>query len=214
MAGNFETPRRIAEGSGIRGRHNVSYPNSEALILDDIRVQIFGRAILGLRKLCLIVAMIFLASVSARAQGLGDKIELSGGYGYMHFKSTPASSLNGFDASGQWKFFNWLGAVADVGGEYGKVNGVNSQLYTFLFGPQISWPHRISPFAHALAGLSRFSGGDFKDRSTAFAFGVGVDYHVSGRFSWRVIQADALTTRLGGRDEHNTRVSTGIVFRF
>ena len=78
----------------------------------------------------------------------------------------------------------------------------------------ISWPHRISPFAHALVGISRFSGGDFHDRSAAFAVGVGVDYHVSGRFSWRVIQADALTTRLGGRDEHNTRISTGIVFRF
>jgi hypothetical protein len=169
---------------------------------------------LGLRKVCLLVAMTFVASLSARAQGVGDKIELFGGYGYMHFKSTPASSLNGFNASGQWKFFDWLGAVADVGGEYGKVNGVNSQLYTFLFGPQISWPHRISPFAHALVGISRFSGGDFHDRSAGFAFGVGVDYHVSGRFSWRVIQADALTTRLGGRDEHNTRISTGSSFVF
>ena len=169
---------------------------------------------MGLRKICLLVAMTFVTSLSARAQGVGDKIELFGGYSYVHFKSTPASNFNGFNAGGEWKFRDWLGVVADVGGEYGKVNSVNSQLYTFLFGPQVSWPHRISPFAHALVGLARFSGGDFRDRAAAFALGAGVDYHVSGRFSWRVIQADALPTRLGGMSEHNTRISTGIVFRF
>ncbi len=170
---------------------------------------------MGLRKVCLLAAMALMMTLSARAQGIGDKIEVFGGYGYMHFKSAPASNLNGFDAAGEWKFRDWLGVVADVGGEYGSVNTVNSQLYTFLFGPQVSWPpHRISPFAHALVGLSRFSGGDFHQRGAAFAFGAGVDYHVSGRFSWRVIQVDDLPTRLGGLEEHNTRISTGIVFRF
>jgi hypothetical protein len=182
--------------------------------LGDIRNQIFRRFILGLRKLCLLAAMMSIMSIPARAQGLGDKIELYGGYSYLHFKSAPTSNLNGFDAGGEWKFRDWLGAVADVGGAYGQVNSVNSQLYTFLFGPQISWPRRISPFAHAMVGLARFSGGDFHDRGVAFAFGAGVDYRVSGRFSWRVIQADALPTKLGGLEEHNTRISTGIVFRF
>jgi hypothetical protein len=169
---------------------------------------------LGLRKLCLLAAMTLMMTLSARAQGIGDKIEVFGGYGYMHFKSAPASNLNGFDAAGEWKFRDWLGVVADVGGEYGSVNTVNSQLYTFLFGPQVSWPHRISPFAHALVGLSRFSGGDFHKRGVAYDLGIGVDYHVSGRFSWRVIQVDDLPTHLGGLEEHNTRISTGIVFHF
>ena len=114
-----------------------------------------------LRKVCLLVGLALIASVAARAQEAGDKIELFGGYAYMHFKSTPAANLNGFDLAGQYKVGDWfgikLGVVADIGGEYGKVNGVSSHVYTYIFGPQISWPHRISPFVHALGGLGRFS---------------------------------------------------------
>jgi hypothetical protein len=170
------------------------------------------------RKLAILCGLIALVSLSARAQGLGDKIEIFGGYTYMHFKSTPAANLNGFDVSGQYAvrdlFGVRLGVVADIDGEYGKVNGVSSQVYTYTFGPQVSWPRRISPFAHALVGLGHFSGGNFTSRGLAYGIGAGIDYKVRNRLSWRIIEADVILTHLGSNDQHSTRVSTGIVFHF
>jgi len=169
-----------------------------------------------LRKLCLLVLFVLMcgALVPARAQDPGDKIELSAGYAYMHFKSSPAVNLNGFTVSGQYKLRDWLGGVGEVGGEYGNVGGVSSRVYTYLFGPQISWPRRVSPFAHILFGAASFSGGGFVSRSVAVAYGFGVDVKIKPRWSWRVIEGDIVQTRVGGLSEHNTRVSTGIVFHF
>jgi hypothetical protein len=132
----------------------------------------------------------------------------------MHFKSSPAVNLNGFNASGQYKLKDWLGGVAEAGGEYGKVGGVSSHVYTYAFGPQVSWPRRISPFAHALFGMGTFSGGGYINRSLAANYGGGIDMKIKPRWSWRVIEGDLVITRLGGLSEHSTRVSTGFVFRF
>ena len=113
-----------------------------------------------LRRLCLLVTFVLMCGVlvPARAQGLASKIELSAGYAYMHFKSSPAVNLNGFDVSGQYKLKDWLAGAADVGGEFGTVGGVSSHVYTYTFGPQVSWPRRVSPFAHALFGVGFFLG--------------------------------------------------------
>jgi len=169
-----------------------------------------------LRRLCLLVLFVLMcgALVPARAQDPSDKIELSAGYAYMHFKSSPAVNLNGFDVSGEYKLRGWLGGVGEVGGEYGNVGGVSSHVYTYLFGPQISWPRRISPFAHVLVGVGYFSGGGYTSRSLAAAYGFGVDVKVKPRWSWRVVEADIVQTHLGGLSEHNTRISTAFVYRF
>ena len=168
-----------------------------------------------LRKMWLVLPVIVVGALSARAQGPGDKIEFSAGYSYMHFGSIPKVSLNGFELSGQYKLSDWLGIVADLGGEYGKVSGVSSRVYTYLFGPEVSWPpKRISPFVHFLGGGSHFDGGGFASKGFAWDVGAGVDYRLKGRLSWRIIQADILPTHLGGNEQHSTRVSTSIVFRF
>jgi hypothetical protein len=150
-----------------------------------------------------------------RAQAMGDKIELSASYSYMHFGSTPSSNLNGAELGGQYKLSDWLGVAADVSAEFGKVGGVFSRVYTYDFGPQVSWPRRISPFAHLLLGGAHFDGGGFASRAFSWDIGGGVDMRIhSGRFSWRIIQGDVLPTHLGSNEQHNTRVSTGIVYRF
>lgn len=165
------------------------------------------------RKLTFLLGMAAIMTVSARAQG--DKIELSASYSYMHFGSTPSSNLNGAELAGQYKIADWLGVVADLTGEFGKVGGVSSQIYTYDFGPQVSWPRRISPFAHVLFGGAHFDGGGFASRAFSWDIGGGVDMRIhSGRFSWRIIQGDVLPTHLGSNEQHNTRLSTGIVFRF
>jgi hypothetical protein len=162
----------------------------------------------------LLLALIFVAGLSARAQGLADKIELSAGYNYMRFEATPSVNLNGVDVSGLYKLSDWLGVDVDVSGDYGHVGGVSSRVYTYLFGPQVSWPRRVSPFAHLLGGGAHFDGGGFASRSFAYAIGAGVDTRINPRFSWRIFQVDALPTHLGSIDQHNIRFSTGIVIRF
>jgi len=171
-----------------------------------------------LRKLSLLLGLFFLISLSAHAQGLSDKVELFGGYSYLHFDSSPignpAGNLNGWELSGQYKVTNWIGGVADFSGDYGSLGGVGTSVHAFLFGPQVSWPARVSPFAHVLFGGAHFDGGGFSGTAFASAVGGGIDTKINDRFSWRIIQGDYLITRFGSTTQNNVRVSTGIVFRF
>jgi len=41
-----------------------------------------------------------------------------------------------------------------------------------------------------------------------------MDYQVTDRFSWRIIQGDYLMTRFFGDTQNNGRISTGIIYRF
>src|SRR5215470_524815 len=82
------------------------------------------------RKALLVFGLCALSSFSAQAQD-EDKVELFGGYSYMRFHGT---NLNGWEASGQYKFLDWLGGVADFDGHYGSFSGIGTSTYTFLFG--------------------------------------------------------------------------------
>jgi hypothetical protein len=168
-----------------------------------------------LRKLCLALGLFFLVSLSAHAQDQ-DKVEIFGGYSYLRLDTSPAPSvnLNGWEASAQYKVTSWLGGVADFSGDYGSIAGVGTQFHTFLFGPQVSFPARISPFAHVLVGGAHISGGGNSDTAFASAIGVGIDAKITDRFSWRLIQGDYLISRFSDHTQNNARVSTGIVFRF
>jgi hypothetical protein len=162
------------------------------------------------RRLALLMGLIFLASFSARAQGLGDKVELFGGYSYMHVDNSPSFSTNGWELSGQYKFADWLGGVADFDGHYGS----GDSIHTFLFGPQVSWPARVSPFAHLLIGGAHVSSGGFSDTSFAVALGGGIDTEVAPHIYWRIIEGDYLPTFFSGSRQDNARLSTGIVIHF
>lgn len=164
----------------------------------------------------LVFVVMLIGALPARGQEAGDKIELSLGYSYMHFGSTPKVNLNGAELTGQYKLSDWLGVVADVSGEYGQVAGVSSRVYTYDFGPQLTWPkpRKISPFAHLLVGGSHFDGGGYASKGFSWGIGAGVDDRIKPKISWRIVQVDILPTHLGGDEEHNTRVSTSIVFRF
>ncbi len=166
-----------------------------------------------LRSLSFSFALVLLVSFSARAQGLGDKVELFGGYSYMRTAS-PSFNLNGWELAGQYKVTDWLGGVADFDGHYGSPNGFSTSLHTFLFGPEVSWPARVSPFAHVLFGGAHVSSGGFSDTSFAMAVGAGIDTRLIHGIYWRIIQGDYLPTFFGNSRENNARLSTGIVVRF
>jgi hypothetical protein len=112
--------------------------------------------ILMVRKIGILLGILFVASIPAVAQ---DKLEVFGGYSYMRFRPSPDFNLNGWEASAQYKFKDWLGGVADFDGHYGSPFGVSTSVHSFLFGPQVSLPSRVSPFAHVLLGGAHFSAG-------------------------------------------------------
>ena len=147
-----------------------------------------------LRKTLLLLGLCSLASVSAQAQDQ-DKAEVFGGFSYLRFHS---SNLNGWEASGQYKFRDWLGGVADVDGHYGSINGIGTSTYTYLFGPQISLPGSISPFGHLLLGGAHNSTGGVGNSSFAMALGGGVDAEIVHVIHWMLVQADYVMKQIGG----------------
>ena len=183
-------------------------------------------------------------AVSAKAQ---DKVELFGGYSYLRASvqvgqfgplgpGTPCppncgtpptipqqANLNAWELSLQYKPIPFLGAVADFGGNYGTLDGARTRVHTFLVGPQVSLPAKVSPFAHILVGGARES----QDTRTNFAFftlgtstsvaaaaGVGVDFKVLPFVSVRLFQIDYVRTRLHAATQNQPRVSAGVVFHF
>ena len=167
-----------------------------------------------MRKLSWLAGIILLASLSTKAQSLEDKFAVFGGYSYMRFDNSPSFNLNGWELAGSYKFVDWLGVAADFDGHYGSPEGASTSLHTFLFGPQVNFPARVSPFAHLLIGGSHISGPGFSDTGFAMAIGAGVDTRLVGGVYWRVIQGDYLPTHLFGSTHNNARLSTGIVIKF
>lgn len=61
-------------------------------------------------------------------------------------------NLNGFEVSGADNATSWLGVVADFSANYGTSLGAPVHLQTYLFGPQVRFPGRVSPCACVLVG--------------------------------------------------------------
>lgn len=156
----------------------------------------------------MLLALIFFISLSAQAQ------EIFGGYSYERFRSSPGSNLNGVEFSGQYKLLGWLGGVADFDTHSGSPSNIDTRTWHFIVGPQISFPARISPFVHVLAGIGHVGAGGVTNTSIATAIGGGIDWRLVPLVSWRVIQVDDVVTRFYSGTQNSARVSTGLVFRF
>ena len=191
--------------------------------------------------------LLFLALPAALPSWAQDKVEFFGGYSYLRASvqvgqfgplgpGTPCppncgtppriaqhANLNGWEVSGQYKMLPFLGAVVDFNGNYGTLDGASTRVHTFLFGPQVSLPAKVSPFAHALIGIAKESQDTFvnraffslgSDNSLATAVGAGFDVKVVPFVSVRLIQVDYLRTQLHGATQNQPRVSAGIVLHF
>jgi opacity protein-like surface antigen len=170
------------------------------------------------------------------AMAMAQKAEVFGGYQYFHASggSTGVDSvnLNGFNIAGTAFFHHYLGVTADFSGTYGTPTflgvGVNTHLYTYMFGPELRATNstKFVPFAHALFGgahvsaSSNFvapSGGFTASGSNsgfAWAAGGGLDYKALPHIAIRVGQFDFLQTHISSETQNNFRYSGGVVFRF
>src|SRR5258708_30441879 len=97
------------------------------------------------RTIGLVIGILFVASLPASAQ---DKVEVFGGYTYMRFRPSPDLNLNGWEASVQYKFRDWIGGVAGFGGHYWSIGGVGTSVHSFPFWPHVSFASPVSPFPH------------------------------------------------------------------
>jgi len=130
------------------------------------------------------IILIAVTGLPALAQDSIPKVQVFGGYSFMHagtggltgstldleLRQNPGtfgvgSNFNGWNAQAQYNFDRWFGIVADFGGQYGTpitassaTSGVPTMSeYSFLAGPVISYraKEKITPFVHALFGWDR-----------------------------------------------------------
>jgi hypothetical protein len=158
------------------------------------------------------------------------QFEVGGNYSYVR-ANAPSSgggfNLNGGSASFAYNFSDSLAVVAD-GGAYrfgGLPSGLDSTMYTYLFGPRYTFRKvsRVHPFVQVLLGggrLNATSGGiSAGENAFSMAAGGGVDVPLCRHFSLRVIEAEYLLTRFdnvtgASATQNNVRVSAGLVFHF
>ena len=188
-----------------------------------------------------LIGALGLAAGSAEAQ---DKVEIFGGYSFVRTPTSwnetlacpvmlppctptlvnPKLNLSGWEVSGTYKVKPWLGFGADLSGHYGSFNRAGYHLQTYLFGPQISLPGKISPFAHVLVGGAHATN-SLSDEAVlpangstnsgfATAVGVGIDIKIFPLVSIRPMQIDYLATRFNGSVQSQPRISAGVVFHF
>jgi hypothetical protein len=138
--------------------------------------------------------------------------------------TTDHVNTHGWEFSGAFKPIPWLGAVADFSEHYGSTHGSSLHLNTYLFGPQVSFPARVSPFAHVLFGAAHESLSNpgvalgipnlGTDTAFATAIGAGIDVKALPFLSLRLFQVDYLMTRFGGNTQNQPQASAGVVLHF
>jgi len=185
------------------------------------------------RKPALILGAVLVLFIFVQPSSAQNKIEVFGGYSNVQAPVagpgplTPCemgvcppqfvfsgANANGWDATVAYKPKQWLGFAADFGGYYRSVFNNSVHLQTYLFGPQVSLPGRISPFAHALLGVAHQTVGDPGATAFSSAIGGGVDFKLNRFASVRIVQLDVLFTRFGGRTQAGPRFSAGLVLHF
>jgi opacity protein-like surface antigen len=183
----------------------------------------------------LTVAFACLTAQNTYAADDSPEIEVFGGYSYV--RGEQGVNLHGWNASMAGNITHYFGVVGDVSGHYANGSFLDGNAYTFLGGPRFSFrTTRLTPFAHALFGVTRVSTGaglfgfnfGASQSDLAMAFGGGLDLNLSDRFAIRAIQADYFPVRSGGNilDRfrlpfnfgsefmNNFRVAAGIVIKF
>lgn len=168
-----------------------------------------------MRKLTLVLGLLLLLPLATHAQGT----TIFGGYSFVRLNTNGPFVPNNTDSHG-WNIslteniFKILGATADFGQTYATISGVSTRQTTYMFGPELHFPARVSPFVHALFGAARVSAGGTSNNAFASAEGGGIDLHAGHFLGLRLIQADYLNTHFASTRQDDFRISAGILLRF
>lgn len=170
-----------------------------------------------MKLFCLAGLVLVLMATPMWAQD-APKGEVFGGYQFTHIEGVNA---NGWNASASGNFNKWFGVTGDFSGAYKSMGGVSVKLYTYTFGPTISFRknEHVTPFVHALFGGFHASGSGFgyggSTNGFAMFVGGGVDANVNKHIAVRLAQVDWEGLRASGSwSTKDVRYSAGVVFRF
>ncbi|HEX6880067.1 MAG TPA: outer membrane beta-barrel protein [Terriglobales bacterium] len=183
----------------------------------------------------LVLAVILICSSVLSAQDYTPKVELGLGYSYSYARvpnSNTRVNMNGLVINGTFNANKWLGVEAEFGTHYHCISGCwiygirvenpdeTNDSVSFLVGPRINLARdkKVSPWIHALAGVTRTSYSnhliDLKVATSGFGWaaggGIDIPYHA---VTLRAIQVDF--TRYAAQPEgfNNVRIGAGILFR-
>jgi hypothetical protein len=168
------------------------------------------------------------------------RLQVFGGYSYLRLTEQPgaflkSTNLNGWDASVKLNVAPRIGLVADFSGHYGQrgftaltQNGGAASIrqHTYLFGPEVRLMKldRVTVNARALLGVAHTNSTPIPrfmllspNNTFATSFGGSVDYRISDRLSYRIVQPELFVVRSGNMgtnhwQQYNFRLSSGIVF--
>lgn len=185
------------------------------------------------------VLLAVVAVFSAHLMAQDSKVDIFGGYQYLHNGSVNVNGVsepgtsqgyNGWDVAPAFNFNKVLGVQADFAGTYATVSGVSTHIYTYTGGPLVSLPlGPFRPFAHVLFGGSRLTGSEssvsVSTNGYTVLFGGGLDVKANRLLAIRLAQVDWLYYHFSGFSANNVstpsfsgssnfRISTGLVVRF
>ena len=174
----------------------------------------------------MLVTAVFLCTASFLcAQETAPKVEVFGGYSWYHPGGTVVGATvpdfnKGWGAQFTYNVNNWVGLAVDGNGHYNDNFG---DAHSLMFGPQFKLrTEHFVPFAEALLGVQFFSPNHFPNQdAAAYAFGGGIDYPITRRFSVRAVQVDYVGSyydkvSLPGEDNtfKGVRLQAGVLFNF
>ena len=148
------------------------------------------------------------------------RFQLSLGYEYAHFRSTPFNSnLNGVHTSLSYFFNDWAAIEGGIVGAFGtKVFGDRSKYLLYTVGPRVAWRdsrRKYEPWMHFLVGGLHMIPQVAVGGQNGFAFqaGAGVDFRYNSRVSFRG-EGDFVRSQLYSQSQNNVQFGGGIVFHF
>ena len=158
--------------------------------------------------------LLFLFSTSCLYGQDRPKVEVFGGYSYLHGLSSGSGGINGAEGAASWNFNDRFAADFDVSGYHESTGGASGNSYFYLAGPRLNYG---PVFVHGLVGGAY---------SNASAFGLSASENslgaaLGGGFQWKLVKnisfrtsADYMLTNYGSSIQNSARVSVGLVFGF
>jgi hypothetical protein len=185
-----------------------------------------------MKKMFGLVALLALSSLPALAQDT-PKLEVGGGYAYRSWGIASDNdgsrfSMNGWNANADYNVTDKVGVALNLTGTHSGAQDATQWIYGFMAGPRF-YPmghHKLSPFVHAMAGLTRYSiyvpdpefPLSYSENHLGVDFGGGIDAMVTNRIGVRVAQFDYERTVFNAFQnlpaQNNFIFSAGVVVHF
>ena len=156
------------------------------------------------------------------AGDFGYRWDLAVGYEYVHFDSKPFSAnLSGIHTSIAYSLTEWFALEGSLVSAFGGDVFQPGEMARYVLatgGGRIFWnrqPHRFSPWAHVLVGVTHMNPQVANSGKNGFALqaGGGVDWFLNPRLSFRG-EADYVHTQLYSDTQHNYQAGVGVVLHF